>query len=894
MQQEKSKKSLIFYTKFCVFACSNFHKFANIYSEMKKILSFILISAVCIVNADAASRATNIKSRNKNTTISTSEKSTRSTTARNAVKTTVSQRSAIPVTILSQRTNTKKTATRTSVSRPTSTAAKNVTARAATTNQEPTETRTGAEYEQCKEAFFSCMDQFCELKNDSFKRCSCNDRVFDFQEISETYQNANERLIEFSENLDVVGMTYDQAVAMKTASEGEDALSEDKSASKQLLQAIMNSIKGGDTSVGGKYKDLNSVTISSDMSNAFGMDDSGQLIASYNGSTLYKAVYPKCRNAVKEDCNNASLQRAVNAYLMAIEQDCNSVETALVAQQKSLKASTHQSSAMLDLARVENRRNHNSDDIATCIANVETAIQSEEVCGNGYHKCLDNGRFIDVTSGKPLTGVTDFYKLGEILTFKDNTEIKDQKLSSIQSNRNFVKYFENKTKKFAKDALDKCTEEADFVWQQYLDMALLDIYYAQQSKVKEIKQSCLDLVAQCYDNQNTAIANAMANLTDDSSLLLKPEAVSLTKTMCTDYIESCNNMFADNIIQDYIATKTDTDTENACRGIVQQCFSKFGGTNYGNFYSRQNGLFQQGTALDWFSLYKKNNTNNEIIKDENGDKIIVSPCAQQIAGIKECADKIEEIFGGFDKLYTDSNGENFKGYDYYYSRPTFSQSTIEPKSYNTRRVRSTGVASEIYYEIMETLANNCNGLGGKFIKYEQAEQYGYKTDDLCKIDSSNPDKVFYIDSSSNNKLSLVYWYHFSPEENICPAGYDAEVDTQSWGLCSCWENGGYRSKNGTLSTCRPIIPATSGSSTTEDDVCSTKTLCKENYEENETIPDICAQPRSNISEYWCQQSVMSAQGQLCPTAYLDDESQCVSDTGEVIDAVKAKVPARGH
>ena len=172
------------------------------------------------------------------------------------------------------------------------------------------------------------MDQFCQLKNDSYRRCSCNDRVFDFQDIAETYQKANDKLTEFSEDLDVVGMTREQALAMKTASEGEDAMTEDKSASKQLLQAIMNSIKGGDASVGGKYKDLNSITISADMSNAFGMDDSGQIIASYNGAALYKAVYPKCRNAVQEDCNKASLQRAVNAYLMAIEQDCNSVESA--------------------------------------------------------------------------------------------------------------------------------------------------------------------------------------------------------------------------------------------------------------------------------------------------------------------------------------------------------------------------------------------------------------------------------------------------------------------------------------------------------------------------------------------------------------------------------------
>ena len=840
---------------------------------MKKILCFIMISAVCIFNADASSRGTNVTSRGKITT----EKTTRKTTSRNAVKTTVSSRDTKSASILTPRSTKKTISTRVPMSRNATATTKNVTPRATTAPQTVSETRTGAEYEQCKEAFFTCMDQFCQLKDDSFRRCSCNDRIFDLQDISKTYQDANNRLIEFSEDLDVVGMTAEQATALKTASEGEDALTEDKSASKQLLQAIMNSLNGGDTSVGGKYKNLNSVIISADMSNAFGMDDYGQIIASYNGTTLYKAVYPKCRNAVKDDCNNASLQRAVNAYLMAIEQDCNTVESALATQQKSLKASTHQSSAMLDLARVENRRNHNTDDIATCIANVEKAIQSEEVCGEGYYKCLDNGQFIDVTTGAPLTGVVDFYKLGEMLTFRTNLEIKDQKLSTIQSNRPFVQFFENKTKKFAEASLDKCSEDADLVWKQYLDNALLDIYYAQQAKVKEIKQSCITLVAKCYDNQSESVANAMANLTGDSSVLLKPAAIKLTTEMCNEYIQSCNGMFDGGIIQEYIATKDNLDSLNACRGVAQQCFAKFGGTRYGNFYSTQNGLFSRGAALDWFSLYKYDNSGN-IIKDENGNEIIVSPCAKQVAETTACADRLEEIFGGFNQYDT----------GYGFCSQNCDQDNITSAIAN-RKIRSTGVATEIYYEILDNLNDNCNGLGGKFIEYKYAAQHGYKENDLCKIDSNNADSVFYIDTATNPKRSLVYWYHFNFEENMCPANYDASVDTQSWGICSCWENGGYRSKNGASTICRPVLPAITGSNSTEDDLCTNETLCKESYASGEIVPELCKQPRANTSQYWCQQSVSSSNGQLCPTTETfeqDGKTYCDAQS------IEGKVPSR--
>ena len=804
---------------------------------MKKFLLFIWAICFCTLNAGGAVRDENAISRGKSTTVTTA-KTSRSVTTRTPIKTTVTPRAAKPISILMPQ-NTK-TATRTSARSITTT--RNVSARAATTTNSATETRTGAEYEQCKSALFTCMDQFCQLKNDNYRRCSCSDRIYDFQDTAETYQQASEQLTEFSENLDVVGMTREQAIAMKTASAGEDAMTEDKTASKQLLQAIMNSIKGEDSSVGGKYKDLNSINISADMSNAFGMDDSGQIIASYNGTTLYKAVFPKCKNAVKEDCNNASLQRAINAYLMAIEQDCNTVETALKKQQKTLKASTHQSSAMLDLARIENRQQHNSDDVAMCLTNVENAIQSEQVCGANYHKCLDNGQFIDVTTGAPLTGVADFYKLGEMLTFKSDTDLKDQKLSSIQNNRYFVQFFENKTKKFAQDALDKCTEDADFVWQQYLDRALLDIYYAQRAKVKEIKQSCLDLVANCYDNQNTSIANAMANLTGNSNTLLKSATISLTRQMCADYIDSCNGMFGENVIQTYMANKDETDSTNACRAIAQQCFDSFGGNGYNNFYYTQSGLFERGGAMQWFTLY-----------DENQN--IISPCAKQVYNTPGCESLLETVFGGFDD---DTN--------------TYSVANRTP--------RTKGIATEIYYKIIDNLSTQCSGLGGYFVEYKYAQHYGYNPNNFCHINSSEPTSVFYINETYNSKKTLVYWYHFLQNENMCPLNYDVDVDTQSWGMCSCWENGGYRSKNGTLPTCRPLLPALSGDS---DPICSADILC-----DTDTESDLCTQPRStNYVQYWCQQSVMSSMGQICPTTYVISENDDIICTDSDSHAIKA-------
>ncbi len=724
---------------------------------MKKILIFIANLLVCMSFADAAVRDGTAVSRTK------SDK----TQTQSRVATTVKQNTA-RTSVLAPRTP-KNTVSRNvdakrsravSVRNTQQNDKKSVISRAGTeSGTSMSETRIGAEYDACKTAYFSCMDQFCTLKNDDYRRCSCNDRVFDLIDQRKTLEDANEQLTVFTESLDAVGMTAAQATAMKTASDGENAMTSDKSASKALLQAIMNSIRGEDSNVGGKYSDLNSINIAFDTVNAFGMTDTGQAIAAYNGLALYNAVYPQCRQVVKDNCTNASLQRAITAYLMAVEQDCNTVQTAIDTTKKQLKSAVREGSAMLDLARVENRQKHNSSTLTACINEIEAAVLSEEVCGANYHKCLDNGEYIDVSTGKPIAGVSDFFKLGELLTFVDGVQAVDQKLSKVNENTSFKINFENRVKKFAQPALDKCVELADNAWADYLDKALLDIYYAQLDKVAEIKQGCFDFVSSCYVSGDKSITDAMQSLISGNEIVVVPDKIVLNNQICSDYVESCNGMFDDDIIKTYIESQKQTDVLASCRAVVQQCFDKYGGQNYENFYNPYSGVITTERAPDWFTLYDQ-------------DKKLVSVCAQQLTTINACKDPdiIEQAFGGFDRSIKD----NVTRYGL--------KDTDDDTQFNNRWARPTGVATEVYNKILSILSTQCMNLQGKFIEMQNVQ------DKNCKLNET-------VAKEHNDKYGTV------TGENICPAGYTNAVDTYSWGICSCWENGRRRSEDGKTTKC---------------------------------------------------------------------------------------------
>lgn len=880
---------------------------------MKKILVFVTCILIGICRVDAAVRDGNTVSRQSEQPtqkrIST-VKDNRSSTARGTVlipsKTTVqtvtsrsasgnsvrpssknsSARSATTTNTQTvsraATTGTPRTTTKTASPRQ-QTQTQSVISRAATQSSAVSATRTGAEYEQCKTAFFTCMDQFCKLKNDDYRRCSCSNRVYKLTEVRDVMQQAGDQLTVFTENLDVVGMTAAQATAMKTASEGENALTADTSASKALLQAIMNSIRGEDSSVGGKYESLNSINLSFDTTNAFGISDAGQAIAAYNGQNLYSAVYPQCRQAVKTDCNDASLQRAINAYLMAIEQDCNTVQTAIEEKQKQMKSAVREGSAMLDLARVENRQKHNSDSISACLNNVESAILSEEVCGAGYHKCLDNGEFIDISTGKPIAGVEKFYELANLLTFASGVEAADQKLSKISNNRTFVQNFEKRVKKFAEPALDKCTEQADEVWAEYLDKAMLDIYYAQQSKVSEIKQGCFDFISSCYMNGDAALTAAMKELTGDSGVVLQPDKVALNAAMCKDYVQSCDNMFDGNIIAQYIENQQSTNTLTACRAVVKQCFDKYGSTGYENFYYPYSGIFKAGYAPDWFTLYELTGSDTD---GKPTTRTYKSECAKQLAEIDSCNDEqiIEQAFGGFDTMKVSKGKSSIDKVYYYNPNPAEGEittmrygllnndkttitdsSNTETKQYalKDRSLRPTGVATELYNQIIDILSTQCMNVQGRFIETQFIKDGLYKDDNFC---TSNFDKGIY-NSSKSGFAPFATLYGIGTGEDMCPRDYALGVDTQSWGACLCWENGGRRSKWGKSAKCVAAMPVAVDTSKGEE--APNDANCPETM-----TGDAPKSTQSHPIENWCTQPTISNSNQVCPLGWIIKDGSC--------------------
>ena len=409
----------------------------------------------------------------------------------------------------------------------------------------------GGGYGSCRDAYATCMDQFCANANDTYRRCYCSDRFTEFRDTSEAFDTALKMLADFQDNnLNAVDKTAAEVNAMYSASAGEAAIKKDTSASQQLLDSI------GDVLSGKKKKKETPKTMSSlgvlDLSGFTssntgdiwgdnggaslfgGSNDSGVDMAELEGKELYSQANSQCSEIIREACKGDALfNMAKSAYSIMITQDCNMYQKNIDAKKASVEETVRTAEKYLREARLEEYRAHNSQDVNECLTKVENAMVQPLACGENYNKCLDyTGRYINPTTGEPIYSKA-LLKLNELIILDGSADVAG-------ANPNFNKFLDER-KMFAETALDTCRDKADMVWSEFKRMAIIQIAQAQDEKIEEVKSSCVETMKECYDEQSGALASF-----DDTSAQATGALTAITAhDMCKDKVLACAALYGD-------------------------------------------------------------------------------------------------------------------------------------------------------------------------------------------------------------------------------------------------------------------------------------------------------------------------------------------------------------
>lgn len=416
----------------------------------------------------------------------------------------------------------------------------------------------GGGYADCRDSYATCMDQFCANANDTYRRCYCSERFVNFRNTSDSLDQALSMLADFQNtNLDAVNKTAAEVNAMYSASEGEAAIKRDTSASQKLLDNIGELLSGKN-----KYKSSSKSSVQSsnvlDISGLFGSGsddvfsgdsvfDSGtnsifsQSANSYanmsdmEGDELFNAANRQCSAISRNECgSDAVFNLARSAYSIMITQDCNLYEKNINAKRESVQETVRTAEKYLREARLEEYRAHNSPDVNSCLDKVDTAMRQSTACGANYERCLDyTGRYINSVTGEPI--------YSKALFDLNNLIILDGSADVVGANPGFNTFLEDR-KMFATQALDTCREIADTVWNEFKRSAIINIAQAQDAKIEEIKNSCVQTISECYDTQTGAL-DALGG----ESAAKKTGAISAIAAhdMCKDQVLTCASLYGD-------------------------------------------------------------------------------------------------------------------------------------------------------------------------------------------------------------------------------------------------------------------------------------------------------------------------------------------------------------
>ena len=404
----------------------------------------------------------------------------------------------------------------------------------------------GTGYASCRDAYATCMDQFCATANATYRRCFCSDKFADFREKTERLDTAVSMLAQFQDNnLNAVDKTAAEVKAMYTASAGEKAIKKDTSASQKLLNSI-NDILSGKTVV--KKNSLNSLGVLDfsgfDNDDIWDDDDSFSFfgestnISDLEGEALYNRAYKQCSEIIRESCtNDAMFKLARSSYSLMINQDCNVIEKESINPKRAMvESAVKEAEKDLREARLEEYRAHNSADVLECLDKVDVAMRHRLACGPNYEKCMDyTGRYIDATTGEPLWQ-NGFFGLSNLIVLDGTADV-------LKANSNFDKWLDEQ-KQFAETALDSCRDISGKVWQEYKRSALIQIAQAQDNKIQQVKDSCVEAIKECYDEKSDALYDmAITEYTEWEST--RGIAAVAARGTCYDRVLNCAALYGD-------------------------------------------------------------------------------------------------------------------------------------------------------------------------------------------------------------------------------------------------------------------------------------------------------------------------------------------------------------
>ena len=413
----------------------------------------------------------------------------------------------------------------------------------------------------CKAQYTQCMDNFCNVLDDTQGRCSCSKNLKNYEKTEQALQAANEALQDVAQQIQYIGLSADEVTSLFAQTEAELQMSKtnDNSQLKNDLDKIKSlivDVKSGTAAVStdsGIQMDLSGM-LNFDLTDAnldifslFQSDTNTSSINNQRGEQLYKTATARCKTTVLNNCAAQGVDVSIitGAYDLEIDKQCIVYERTLTESNTNMSRTVRNAQNVLQRARLMVAQNKNQYDLRGCVNALDTCMQDDYVCGTDYEYCLDpTGKYIvngEIVSGS-LPGVSGGDIDSETSTVSDglyatwnynNTSnnawgkgnITDYIENSSNDTSNMAVYLKSKigsidengkSSGMCASVLNKCQnftystksgnkntyDSNNQVIKTYLERTLVQIKSAQDTILADYAEECISDVNTCLSDNN--------------------------------------------------------------------------------------------------------------------------------------------------------------------------------------------------------------------------------------------------------------------------------------------------------------------------------------------------------------------------------------------------------
>ncbi|MBR4475624.1 MAG: hypothetical protein IKP05_03000 [Alphaproteobacteria bacterium] len=394
----------------------------------------------------------------------------------------------------------------------------------------------GVYNQECYDAYYGCMDQFCIAENENGGSCSCSDKNAEYEsqlaDIQKILNEANRisteevEKIQAGANADIIfngTRQYDEYGNIVSV----DAQNKSAQQSKEKKRADLLSLWDSN----------------------FDDEDEIDTIADKTGNALFSAAHNLCVAQMDDACDK-DINFLHQVYARQITSDCKAFENSIAKQKSNADLALANAKADVRSALRDSLNEANKYDLGQCMVEFKKCMLTEDACGKDWTNCVSTVASTNMQNNAAVS--TAKTKAATVATY----DITAPTMEILSTKRTICER-----------VLNSCVAVRDMVWPAFLKEAAPTIRLAESNAESKFRQSCLSTISSCIQKacKDDIAGKGVATM---DACLSRPD---MARSFCKVEIDPCERM--EPLIWGYVTDKLAAMRVDACTEEVKACFT---------------------------------------------------------------------------------------------------------------------------------------------------------------------------------------------------------------------------------------------------------------------------------------------------------------------------------